>query len=225
MALAHVSDGDPHVAAHNEERDAINDLQDDIPTLVAKPSAPQEGQILLYKSGEWTKSDTRMFEGSGSPEGNLAAPVGSRYVAIGGSSGAVEWLKVTGTGNTGWVALLADTGFRNISAQIATRSSGTVQSAYLRRVGDVVDFYLDMTMPNNEASPYLLWTLPVGFRPPVARYGALQDNNENAANTTSVGSNGEINLYSPHATKRDRWNGVWTTRDAWPSSLPGSVLS
>ena len=42
--------------------------------------------------------------GSGSPEGVLTAPVGSRYLRTDGVGGTVEYRKETGTGNTGWVS-------------------------------------------------------------------------------------------------------------------------
>lgn len=40
--------------------------------------------------------------GTGSPEGVVTAPVGSRYTRIDGSTGTTFYVKETGTGNTGW---------------------------------------------------------------------------------------------------------------------------
>lgn len=88
----------------------------------------------------------------------------------------------------------------------------------------MVDLYVDMTMPNNETSPYPILVLPVGFRPGITRHGLIQDNKEGAANSTSVEFDGTVNLFNPVKTKRDRWNGTWTTSEAWPSVLPGSAL-
>jgi hypothetical protein len=46
------------------------------------------------------------FIGNGSPEGVVAAAVGSRYSAKDGAAGTSHWIKETGgTGSTGWVAL------------------------------------------------------------------------------------------------------------------------
>lgn len=43
------------------------------------------------------------FRGSGSPEGAVAAPVGSRYVRTDGGAATSFYVKESGTGNTGWV--------------------------------------------------------------------------------------------------------------------------
>lgn len=42
--------------------------------------------------------------GTGSPEGVLAAPVGSMYTRTDGGAGTTLYVKESGTGNTGWVA-------------------------------------------------------------------------------------------------------------------------
>lgn len=46
----------------------------------------------------------RIGAGSGSPEGVLAAPVGSLYMRTDGGAGTSFYVKESGTGNTGWVA-------------------------------------------------------------------------------------------------------------------------
>lgn len=221
MTLEHVSSGDPHAAAHNDERDVINAQGELLENTIVKPSAPFIGQLLRFNGTDWTPSGTRLFEGTSQPEGVVAAPIGSRYVNTAGSQGAVEWLKKTGSGNTGWLLLAGDTGWRDISASINRRSTATVYVASLRRTGDVVDLYIDMKMPTNETSPYQLYTLPVGFRPSFNRHGLLHDNREGAADSTSVFADGTVDLYAPNQDVRDRWNGTWTTEDAWPTSLPG----
>lgn len=43
------------------------------------------------------------YGGTGSPNGVLAAAVGSFYAQQDGAAGSTLWLKVTGTGNTGWL--------------------------------------------------------------------------------------------------------------------------
>lgn len=228
MPLIPVSTGDPHVAAHNEEREAINALEEEFPTKLDKPPVPRVGDLLRFDGIAWTTSQTRLFEGDGQPEGVVAAPIGSRYVDVTAAEGAVEWLKIRGVDdndNTGWQLLLADTGLRNISSLIDTRSTAVVNAAYLRRSGDLVDIYLDLKMPTNIASPWSLMTLPVGFRPPFTRHGALQDNNEAAAATSAVLNTGVVNLYTLVSAKTDRWNGSWLTRDPWPAALPGTAVA
>lgn len=67
MTLAHVSEGNPHVVAHNDERDSINGLLDltstgrlasgKVPLLDG--STPSDGQILVYSNtlGEWVPAN------------------------------------------------------------------------------------------------------------------------------------------------------------------------
>lgn len=43
--------------------------------------------------------------GSGSPEGVVTGSPGAPYRNTNGGAGATLWMKESGTGNTGWVAL------------------------------------------------------------------------------------------------------------------------
>ena len=40
--------------------------------------------------------------GTGSPEGEVAAPVGSVYIDTAATNGSIRWVKASGTGSTGW---------------------------------------------------------------------------------------------------------------------------
>ena len=44
------------------------------------------------------------FAGSGTPEGVIAAPIGSTYTADNGGASITFYVKTSGTGNTGWTA-------------------------------------------------------------------------------------------------------------------------
>lgn len=46
----------------------------------------------------------RVFAGAGTPEGAVAAPVGSIYTRSDGGANTTLYVKESGTGNTGWVA-------------------------------------------------------------------------------------------------------------------------
>jgi hypothetical protein len=43
-------------------------------------------------------------KGAGTPEGAIAAPVGSLYLRTDGGANTTLYIKESGTGNTGWVA-------------------------------------------------------------------------------------------------------------------------
>ena len=46
----------------------------------------------------------KTFSGSGSPEGALAAPIGSLYLRSDGGANTTLYIKESGAGNTGWIA-------------------------------------------------------------------------------------------------------------------------
>lgn len=221
--LEQVFVNDPLPAALNEERDAINTLDDAVDDRIPFPSGAATGDLLRWDGTKWVTTETRFFEGNGRPDGQVAAPVGSRYIDKTGADGAVEWIKRVGDLNTGWICLAGQTGRRDISALIVKRTTAVVNAAYLIRINYVVELYIDITMPNNTASPYSLLTLPAGFRPIYNKYGALTDNKEGAdTGGTYIGTDGTVNIYNPVAGKRDRYSGTWLTEEPWPTSLPGT---
>lgn len=48
--------------------------------------------------------DRKMLRGAGTPESNIAAPIGSTYMRTDGGAGTSFYVKESGTGTTGWVA-------------------------------------------------------------------------------------------------------------------------
>jgi hypothetical protein len=52
-----------------------------------------------------TTSSPAWFQGSGTPEGSVTAPIGSYYSNTSGSLNTSLYIKESGTGNTGWVAV------------------------------------------------------------------------------------------------------------------------
>ena len=58
----------------------------------------------LYMPAKLSLLGTFIYAGEGSPEGALAAPVGSLYLRTDGGTGFTFHVKETGTGATGWVA-------------------------------------------------------------------------------------------------------------------------
>lgn len=219
--------GDPLPSALNETRAAVNTLKGEVINKISQPAGLAVGDTLIWDGDKWISSITRHLEGNGSPEGNVAAPVGSRYYDKTGAEGAVEYLKVSGGESTaGWLVKTGDTGRRNIASLIATPAGAAVNSAFVRRVGEVVDMYLDLTMPNTATANWTLFDALAGFGPGYLRLSALQDNNE-SANTggTQVTATGGVNILKTvgGGGKRDRYSGTWLTNANWPTSLPGTA--
>ena len=221
MSLDPVAQGDPHVPAHNEEREAINNLQTALESKITLPAGAATGDLLRWDGVEWVTTETRFFEGNGRPDGVFAAPVGSRYIDKTAQQGAVEWVKRTGgDSNTGWLCLAGDTGLRNISSLLAKPNGAVVNTAYVRRVGSVVDIYLDVKMPSGGATWNPISAIP-GFGPGYSRLGAFTPYLGTANAGNAIDNDGGIFLYGPVAGKQDRFAATFLTPDPWPVTLPG----
>jgi hypothetical protein len=73
---------------------------------------PNDGEMLLQNDSAndfskihfGTTSKPAVCQGAGTPEGAVAAPVGSIFMRSDGGAGTSFYVKESGTGNTGWVA-------------------------------------------------------------------------------------------------------------------------
>ena len=80
------------------------------------------------------------IHGSGFPEGKIKAEVGTTYVDVNATNGALVWIKKQGNGNTGWQVFWGDTGWRNL-ATVSTLNVGRKASTVrIRRVNNLVSF-------------------------------------------------------------------------------------
>lgn len=166
-----VSNGDPHAPAHNLERDAINALQDAMLDKISFPPGLATGDMLVWDGTQIVSTETRFFEGDGNPNGVVAAPVGSRYIDKIATLGAVQWIKSTGTGNTGWFTLEGDSGWLQVGAagnapflnSFVNYGSAWTTAAY-RKLNGVTHL---KGLVNKVAGTRVLpiFNLPVGFRP------------------------------------------------------------
>ena len=152
------------------------------------------------------RTGVRSWEGTGSPEGVVTAPIGWRYVDRVATNGAVEWVKATGTGNTGWRVVFGDTGWRKVASwtagvQDAANQIGTIDLTQwsigagaaditLRRVGDQVAVkfrrffsggaYLSKTNTGWANVFTTADVMPAGFQPGAAT------NNDRATSVASI---------------------------------------
>ena len=76
-----------------------------LPTAAAAPSG-NPGQVSQYE-----------IHGTGMPNGKVTAPVGTTYVDMDVTNGALKWIKRRGTDNQGWEVLTGDTGWRTLNIQ------------------------------------------------------------------------------------------------------------
>lgn len=179
--------------------------------------------------------------GTGSPEGVVAAPVGTTYNDTSSAVGASVWTKKSGTGNTGWVVTSGDTDWRTITSwnaagaitgQALTASWGPVSGAAgavrVRRINNVVYIgFRNLTRIDTTAiGIWAAYVLPVGFRPSVYAEGVFHtatgptvmwlgtDGSIGRGTGTKSGANGDLAGTAESLI-------IGFTADAWPTALPG----
>lgn len=78
-----------------------------------------------------------LYRGAGSPEDAVAAPVGSRYVRTDGGAGTTLYLKESGTGTTGWIAVTTASGASSIA--VAGHAARSLIGRAANSSGDAAD--------------------------------------------------------------------------------------
>ena len=61
--------------------------------------------FLTLKFQQLDEADALFFQGTGTPEGTVAAPVGAVYLRTDGGASTTMYLKESGTAKTGWRAV------------------------------------------------------------------------------------------------------------------------
>ena len=94
-----------------------------------------DGQNLSISNGNTVELPTEL-SGHGFPEGKVTGHIGTTYIDLDVTNGAVKWIKTTEGGNTGWKILRGDTGW----VKMKTVSVPKGQYIAMRRVNDTVTF-------------------------------------------------------------------------------------
>ncbi len=166
-------------------------------------------------------------EGTGSPQSVVTAPVGSTYIDTAATTGAIKWLKASGTGNTGWVVQHGDTGRRDIASLANSIGTLTLSSLVLRRIGSLVSLEVSWADSQTNPNSVALVTLPAEFRPSGPHYFTTPyDSSSSTAVRNLRVSAVSGTVYYGGATNASGFvaNMTWATSStAWPSSLPGSA--
>ena len=191
------------------------------------------GKVTLGAVGataglELGSSGPRVMSGTGSPEGVVTAPVGSQWIGTAATTGAIKWIKATGTGNTGWVVEYGDTGTRNLTAYWSP-SGITVNALSIRRVNETIYIQGDVTLDTAYGTNTIGTSWPSGFTPAAVITTALDDlvvDSTGAVPAVLLLRSNLFGIYKSSAPANgSRWRFIktWRTTDAWPSSLPGSA--
>ena len=159
------------------------------------------------------------LNGTGSPEGVIAANAGSTYIDTAATAGALEWTKRSGTGATGWRVTKGDTGWRSIP------HSGTAGKIGLRRIGDIVYLRMSVTTPAVFASGDSIASMPTEFAPEAGVTETALYSIGGAAPTKNLAIGSSISLWSgpPTSSVVQASATSWSTTRAWPSTLPGTA--
>jgi len=225
----------------------IRDTDDGL-YLYRYPSSGVINTVIDVSTGKWTFRDVgataglelgasgpRIMSGTGSPEGVVTAPVGSMWTDTAATTGAIRWVKASGSGSSGWVVEYGDTGWRNVSAEIfpAHLALNPNAKVLIRRVGKQVTVtYASGASPTATGLQQLTDsdTIPSGFQHTAYATGV---NPTGITIDAGTGYGASVSLYmssvsilrSGNQVSGTGYNGsvTYPTNDAWPTSLPGSA--
>ena len=228
---------------------------------IPQPRAPQklslEGTTLILSDGGGNvtlptstgpNNQVNQYEihGTGMPNGRVTAPVGTTYVDIVATNGALKWIKRSGTDSQGWEVLTGDTGWRTLT--IVSK----LGNSYLkvRRKNDTVMYQFgglswgwfgivrrggagyQVQPSDRERNCYILGLngVPVGFRSEFSLIGGIYNDKGVPYGTWYLGGVGDSNMLrfqftDPVPTDRDigdiRVSSIsYLTSEPWPTRLP-----
>lgn len=110
-----------------------------------EPTLTLTGNVLGIVGGNTvslplTNNAGQEIRGSGSPEGQIKADVGTTYIDVNATNGALVWIKKQGDGNTGWQVFWGDTGWRNLTTVSTLNIGRKASTVRVRRVNNLVSF-------------------------------------------------------------------------------------
>ena len=195
------------------------------------PAGGKTNQVLGKKTDndcdvEW--KDTYEIRGTGMPEGNVKASVGTYYTDTAATNGAVRWIKTRGSDKTGWKVVYGDTGWRSVPQILSTSMKASVVK--VRRINNTVYLYAAITGWGSG------WNgggdaLPDGLRPSESMQGPSAGRWGNSYLTWVVQAFGAIQSEAPSAQSPTPHlhpivsvSYVPNDNVPWPTTLPGTAM-
>lgn len=167
------------------------------------------------------------LRGYAPPEGVVPAPVGVKYTDLAATAGAVQWVKATGTGNTGWRVVSGDSGRRNLASLLQPGVTAPV-SLVIQRIGNTVSLTFGGLGRLDAYVPVIY--LPAGFQASsfTGFFLARDDYVTGGMSTWCVTGDQMfyLNQVSGGAfTSGSRFGGgvTYQTNDPWPTTIPGTA--
>ena len=195
------------------------------------PAGGKINQVLGKKTDddcdvEW--KDTYEIRGTGMPEGNVKASVGTYYTDTAATNGAIRWIKTRGSDKTGWKVVYGDTGWRSVPQILSPSMKASVVK--VRRINNTVYLYAALTGWANS------WngggaSLPDGLLPSVQMQGPSAGRWGGSYLTWIVQTGGQINAeaasaQNPTPTLPPIVSVSYVPNDnvPWPTTLPGTAM-
>ena len=195
------------------------------------PAGGKINQVLGKKTDddcdvEW--KDTYEIRGTGMPEGNVKASVGTYYTDTAATNGAIRWIKTRGSDKTGWRVVYGDTGWRSVPQILSASMKASVVK--VRRINNTVYLYAALTGWANS------WngggaSLPDGLLPSVQMQGPSAGRWGGSYLTWIVQTGGQINAeaasaQNPTPTLPPIVSVSYVPNDnvPWPTTLPGTAM-
>lgn len=188
------------------------------------------------------------IRGTGSPEGRITAEIGTTYVDVNVTNGALKWIKERGNGNTGWRVLIGDTGWRTLNSASKLTVGSQTSFVKIRRVNNLVSYqfgglqygWFGIIRRNGEDFGGFKYDtqalilrgggVPVGFRSPSSMIGNMYNDNKILYGSWYLGGDTDGNylvfqFLNPIPTDKDigdiRVSTIsYLTDDPWPTTLP-----
>ena len=195
------------------------------------PAGGKTNQVLGKKTDndcdvEW--KDTYEIRGTGMPEGNVKASVGTYYTDTAATNGAIRWIKASGSDKTGWKVVYGDTGWRSVPQILSTSMKASVVK--VRRINNTVYLYAALTgwgySWNGGGAP-----LPSGLHPGDQMQGPSAGRYGNSYLTWIVQTTGQIqaeaaSAQNPTPTLPPIVSVSYIPDDnvPWPTTLPGTAM-
>ena len=195
------------------------------------PAGGKINQVLGKKTDddcdvEW--KDTYEIRGTGMPEGNVKASVGTYYTDTAATNGAIRWIKTRGSDKTGWRVVYGDTGWRSVPQILSPSIKASVVK--VRRINNTVYLYAALT------GWAYNWNgggaaLPYGLRPSGPMQGPSAGRRGDSYLSWMIQPTGQINAETPSAQSPTPTlppivseSYVPDENVPWPTTLPGTAM-
>lgn len=167
------------------------------------------GSVTLPESSNNSSTSSSELIGEGMPNGKVNGTIGQTYVDTKKTNGALKWIKRTPSGNTGWVVLDGDTGWKTLN------STSKLGASYVkaRRINDIVQLQFGglqwgwfgivrrgrlgfVAHPGNREKKVFILTngqMPYGYRTATSLIGPIYNDDGVPYGTWYLGGYGDAN--------------------------------